>query len=1199
MPSSDVVVAQGKSFLSVWYNIEETQNVTQYQIKGNVDTIERANGKTEVIVDSGANSLTYELNESLINFCTEIETRNFEKAIKILENAEKSPEIEANWRRLAKMSFESNQMIIAERCYSYLGDVAKARYLHIINKHMKKYEAETKSPGINYHLVQAMICMIKKEFTKAETILLNHNDVDEAMAMYQDLHRWDDSLRIAEKKNHEQVGEFKKHYYEWLIESKQEGKAAELKEREGDYIEAIRLYLQGSLPSKAANIVYTTSAEFDQNLLEKIATSLLNSNMHEKAGDFYEKMEIYERALDVFVKGNCFHKAVDLAKREFPKHVLQLEEEWGDWLVQQKQYETAINHYIQAGVFSKGIDAAINSKQWGKAIQTLTNQPPEVSRPFYKVIARHYADVRQLDIAEKYYLKAGEYVEAFEMYIKCNKWEQAFKIISKNVPESEVVMIYIKEGQKLEKEGKYKEAEKMYITANEPDLAINMYKKAKQFDNMIKLVAKYRKDHLKDYHLHLAKNFEMENNLKQAEHHFIEANSMQGAVDMYRSRDMWEEAIRVSRAYGTSKEVGEIAKKWASTMDKDEGIKMLLKLGLVEAAVDLEADRKNFENAFKLANDNAKYKLPEIYLKMGLYLEDEHRYKEAEDAYIRANKPSEAIMMYQHLEDWHSALQIARQIYPEGVQSVYIAQGQSYLKKKDFPKAEQAFINAKKYEIIINAYLQNQMWNDAMRVAQKYVPNIAQELNKQYSSQVSTTANTLEELLASAKMWMESGNYDKAIDVYLQINTKHCSNLDNLEKIWENAVLISNEHDKARNKDITIEVANRLREIKRYSQSAELYESAGFYEYAVDAYIEGECWEAARNLATQLKQQNVLTNLFDKVEDCHRKFLIQKGDIKGAIDEGDVKNGLDMYADKEQWEECLDLALKQGVDVFAVYCTRFANKLYKEGQFKELAEVFIHYKVPVEENLLQFYKKVSVEILLGGIDAEMKSLSVMLKLLDANYQNKEFQNYLLISHLQLLKSNCMNLGFNKIYCRICINLLRYIKEIRPDKAFYEAGLACRNEKITNLSFVFYNLFLDLADAIDDPNSGIGDNQHLEETDIPSLFDIILPDKNYISEDKRSEIKDWILSVSVEKKGNLALPTKPCERCGAKLYEYSQTCKKCSYEWDTCIVTGSPLYSSVPVVKCKFCSKSAIKEYWNEYVQKVQHCPWCENVQTIY
>jgi intraflagellar transport protein 172 len=48
----------------------------------------------------------------------------------------------------------------------------------------------------------------------------------------------------------------------------------------------------------------------------------------------------------------------------------------------------------------------------------------------------------------------------------------------------------------------------MYLTVNEPDLAINMYKKAKQDDHMIRLVAKYRPELLRDTHLYLAGQYE-------------------------------------------------------------------------------------------------------------------------------------------------------------------------------------------------------------------------------------------------------------------------------------------------------------------------------------------------------------------------------------------------------------------------------------------------------------------------------------------------------------------------------------------------------------------------------------------------------------------------------------------------------------------------------------------------------------------
>ena len=39
-----------------------------YQIKGDVDTIERTEGRTEVLVDDGTNTVSYNLDEALIEF---------------------------------------------------------------------------------------------------------------------------------------------------------------------------------------------------------------------------------------------------------------------------------------------------------------------------------------------------------------------------------------------------------------------------------------------------------------------------------------------------------------------------------------------------------------------------------------------------------------------------------------------------------------------------------------------------------------------------------------------------------------------------------------------------------------------------------------------------------------------------------------------------------------------------------------------------------------------------------------------------------------------------------------------------------------------------------------------------------------------------------------------------------------------------
>lgn len=171
--------------------------------------------------------------------------------------------------------------------------------------------------------------------------------------------------------------------------------------------------------------------------------------MYEKAGEFYEQMENEQQALNAYVKGNVFKKAVQLAKAKDAKLVKQLEEKWANYLVENKETESAINHYVEAGNYQKAIEAAVYSRQWTKAVQLLQNQKPEVARPFYRQVAKHYEDVRQYDFAEKYYLKANEPIEAFEMYVKASKWEKALQVARESLGEEEIVQLYLKQGKKF------------------------------------------------------------------------------------------------------------------------------------------------------------------------------------------------------------------------------------------------------------------------------------------------------------------------------------------------------------------------------------------------------------------------------------------------------------------------------------------------------------------------------------------------------------------------------------------------------------------------------------------------------------------------------------------------------------------------------------------------------------------------------
>ena len=129
----------------------------------------------------------------------------------------------------------------------------------------------------------------------------------------------------------------------------------------------------------------------------------------------------------------------------------------------------------------------------------------------------------------------------------------------------------------------------------------------------------------------------------------------------------------------------------------------------------------------------------------------------------------------------------------------------------------------------------------------------------------------------------------------------------------------------------------------------------------------------------------------------------------------------------------------------------------------------------------------------------------------------------------MLKSECAKSGLTRVLAKLCTSLLRYTKEIRADKAFLDAGEANRREGVNNMAFMFFNRYLDLYEAIEDPDSGgINDNSDFQDTDLPSPADIPLPEKNLISADERDNIRDWVLSMNMNSSVDKNLSMKNCE-----------------------------------------------------------------------
>lgn len=645
-----------------------------------------------------------------------------------------------------------------------------------VNKLSKSIEAETRVPGTGYaHFsVQSKMAVLNGQLARAEQLLLQQGLVEETMEMYQELHKWEQSIAVAEARQHPEVQTLKANYLQWLTETGQEEKAAELKEREGDHVFAVRLFLKGGLPARAAAVVqrYEDREHFQPALLETVATALFEFGMFEKAGLFYEKLNDMSRAMEAYRKGSAFARAVELSRRAFRgRDVVELEELWGDYLVARKNPDAAVNHFTEAGAYLKAIDAAIDCRQWAKAAQIVETLPPVDAKPYLHKIAKHFEATRSCEEAERFYLRAGTPQDAVEMYSKAGKWEVAHRIATEHMTQAEVAMFYMTQAHRLEAAGKLREAERLYVMVHEPDLAINMYKKARRYDDMIRLVTSFRKDLLHETHLHLAQQLEAEGSFKLAERHFVEATDWGAAVNMYRANELWDEAVRVAKQHGGVHASKKVAYAWAVSLGGEAGAKLLAKFGLIDQAIEYATESGNFDHAFALAQASKQDKVPEVHLKYAMFLEDEGQFESAEKEFLKAEKPKEAIDMYTHQQDWAAALRVAETSEPSSVPDVLCAQAKALVEKGDFTKAEALFVRAKKPELAVEAYKHAARWGDAQRLAKEFLPHKVADLTAEHAAYMRGDGvhASEEALLGPARSLEEGRDFARAIDAYLKV----------------------------------------------------------------------------------------------------------------------------------------------------------------------------------------------------------------------------------------------------------------------------------------------------------------------------------------------------------------------------------------------------------------------------------------------
>ncbi|KAK8378095.1 hypothetical protein O3P69_018808 [Scylla paramamosain] len=1183
VPGSDVVVAQSREQLCVWYNIDTPERVTTFHIKGEVTDVERVDGRTEVIVQDGVQELSYALDEGLIEFGTAVDDGDYLRAMNYLETLPLTAEAETMWRTLGRLTLEGRHLYIAERCFAALGEVSKVRYLQGINQIRELVQEQTGEEGMEHYEVQARLAILEQQFKTAESIYLDNNQLDAAMEMYQDLHKWDEAVQLAEIKGHPDV----------------ERNAGQLKEAEGDFSAAINMYLKAGMPAKASRLATSvTELREDPEMISRIATALLKADLFEQAGELHEKVGQPQKALESYRKGHAYSRAVELARHMFPSEVVQLEEEWGNELLANKQADAAISHFIEAGRTVKALEAAIAARQWKKAMHIIEVIDDETAlKPHLMKLGQHFASLNELQRAEYFYLKAGMYNEAITMYNQAGEWERAHQLASKYMGADKVAVMYVNQAQVLEEQGKFREAEKLYISVHEPDLAITMYKKQRQFDQMMRLVKEYHADLVQSTHLHLASQLEQEGNYHDAEKHYIAAEDWKAAVNMYRGVDMWEEAYRVAKQQGGASAGKQVAFLWARTLRGDAAVKLLNKFGLLEQCIDYACESMQFEFAFELSRIAMKQKLSEIHYKYAMALEDDGKYREAEAEFIQANKPKEAVLMYVHAQDWESAQRVAEAHDPDSVGDVLVGQAKVSFNERDYHRAEALLLRAQRPELAVKFYRDSNQWTEALRVCKEYLPHKLSALQDEYDRTVlSKGSQDAQGLLRQARQWEESGEYGRAVDCYLKVTPGMSNDANLLEKAWSKAGELAVKflpEDKADN--VARMLGPRLLEIKRYTAAAQMFLAGDLVKEAIDAFITGHEWSKAKKVASEFDPRYE-----SYVDSAYKDFLKTEGKAE-ALADVDLTGALDMYVESGQWSRALETAASHGPQLLHKYLARYASSLIKDGHAVKALALYKQYGAPPFTQNFNIYRRLVLDLLsLHHLCAPQAYHTwadlrdILLSLVDNLRQHEdtdgvlaEFELLLLLAHYLAARSAYMATPqLENLSAKVSVSVLRYTHILPADKAFYEAGMACKEVGWKNMAFVFLNRFLDLCEAIEEGSLDSLDHTDFIDTDIP--YEIPLPDTLSIPEPLREEAKEWVLAVSMDQQVEQVLPMD--ERM---VYEASLMGND-GASYPPCVISGYPVIRNRLDLKR---GQAANKEDWNKLVMatKMASTPECQDV----
>ena len=129
---------------------------------------------------------------------------------------------------------------------------------------------------------------------------------------------------------------------------------------------------------------------------------------------------------------------------------------------------------------------------------------------------------------------------------------------------------------------------------------------------------------------------------------------------------------------------------------------------------------------------------------------------------MKAGRPKEAVLMYVHTHQWENAQRVAETHDPASLNDVLIGQAKFCFEEKNFQQGEGFLLRAQRPDLIVSIYLEGEQWQDAMRVAREYVPQMLDDVKEKM---LAASSGSARELLQQARSWEQAGDPGRAVEV--------------------------------------------------------------------------------------------------------------------------------------------------------------------------------------------------------------------------------------------------------------------------------------------------------------------------------------------------------------------------------------------------------------------------------------------------